>query len=191
MKNEIISNQNDKIKEYENKIKIIEKNFSNIKQKNNVILNENNLLKNENNNLNFQIENLKIKQIKLMQVLYLIKEKGIDIDEVLQDVSNLNNNNNNDNNKNSGYFSFSSDRTFYFPDKIHMKNIMEDPVAKKVPILDFKNIPVYQSDSDDDEDNNNDSNNNIINNILLPSQEGMKFNKINFTNEEQFYNNSN
>ena len=121
-----------------------------------------------NNSMKIEIENLNKKEIKLMQVLYLIKEKGINIDEIINDISHLNKNNfySNENNLDS------SNNTVYFTDKVFMNDIMTLNNSKIVPKLDFNQVPSYRSESESDENKNND----------LIQMENIKFNKINFGN---------
>ena len=86
------------------------------------------------------------KELKLMKVLYLIKERGINIEDILNEVIDMNNEENlmGTNRTNN------SDFTVYFNDKVHMKNIMDTKEAKKVPLMDFNKVPTYRPDSDSD-----------------------------------------
>jgi septal ring factor EnvC (AmiA/AmiB activator) len=137
-------------------IKIIKKRYDELKENCKKILEENKILKNkiiENEN---NINNLKEKEIKLMRMLYLIKEQGIDINTILNEVKNESNNEsinkseiidkNNDNTLSS--------LTVYFPDKVNMKNIMELKEVEKVPAIDFNNLPEYSFQSEEEKQNN-------------------------------------
>jgi hypothetical protein len=189
--NDKIKIQNEKIKTLENNLEISYKNNNNIKARlfklkdqNTNILNENKNLKKANIQFQKEIKIMQEKELKLMKVLYLIKERGINIEDILNEVIDMNSEGNLMTTNRSDYSNF----TVYFNDKIKMNDIMESKEAKKIPLMDFSKVPTYRPDSDSEEEENEDyENNNHIFNI----QEGMKFNKINFTNEEQFYNNSN
>jgi len=155
------------IKEQENIIKLLKQNEGQLKDQINVmnkkyaemkdsyanILNENELLNNKllesENNVNF----LKEKELKLMRMLYLIKEKGIDINTILNESNNdsFNKRELSENNEPNT----SSNLTVYFPDKINMKNIMELKEVEKVPKIDFNQIPEYSFQSDEEKHNNN------------------------------------
>ena len=90
-----------------------------------------------------------------MQVLFLIKEKGIDINSFLTEVNQIslngyekeleiNNINDDEDNLNRNDL---SGITIYFPDKVKMKNIMETNFGKNVPKLNFGNVPEYSSEN--------------------------------------------
>ena len=125
--------------------------------KNNYMLLKEKFLENEKS-----MQNMKNKEIKLMQVLYLIKEKGIDINSILEEVNQvtfhensfyLNNHiqkDEEDNNFNSNLNnddSQMSKMTVYFPDKVKMNNIMESKWASIIPKLNFGDVPEYTSES--------------------------------------------
>ena len=177
--NDKIKIQNEKIKTLENNLEISYQNINNIKSRLFKLKDQNSNLQNENKNLkksNIQFQKeIKImqeKELKLMKVLYLIKERGINIEDILNEVIDMNSEGNLMTTNRSDYSNF----TVYFQDKIKMNDIMESKEAKKVPLMDFSKVPTYRPDSDS-EDNDDYYNNNQIFHI----QEGMKFNKINFT----------
>lgn len=150
-----IINQNNIIKEQEKLIQGLNKNeneinkkinninndYKNLKNNYNNIINESKSLKNKLINNEKEIISMQEKEIKLLKVLYLIKKKGIDINEILNknDIKLNKESNNNDENSSLN----SSNITSYFPDKVKMKNIMETKEAKKIPKIDFKLIPEY------------------------------------------------
>jgi hypothetical protein len=180
--NDKIKLQNEKIKTLENNLEISYQNINNIKSRLFKLKDQNSNLQNENKNLkksNIQFQKeIKImqeKELKLMKVLYLIKERGINIEDILNEVIDMNNEENlmGTNRTNN------SDFTVYFNDKVHMKNIMDTKEAKKVPLMDFNKVPTYRPDSDSEYEEMEDSENN---NQIINIQEGMKFNKITFTN---------
>ena len=105
----------------------------------------------------------------------LIKERGINIEDILNEVIDMNN----EENLMTTNRTNNSDFTVYFNDKVQMKNIMETKEAKKVPLMDFNKVPTYRPDSDSEDEEMEDSENN---NQIFNIQEGMKFNKITFTN---------
>ena len=119
-------------------------------------------LKENENNLNF----LKEKETTLIKILYIIKENGVDINNILNDINNEDNNKNS--NGNTLDSNCSSKSTVYFPDKVHMKNTMETKGAEKIPKLNFNQVPEYSFRSEK-EDNQNDENDNYNFN---------KFNKV-------------
>ena len=175
--NDKIKIQNEKIKTLENNLEISCQNINNIKSRLFKLKDQNSNYQTENKNLkkvNIQyqkeIKIMQEKELKLMKVLYLIKERGINIEDILNEVIDMNEDNLISNRSNYSNF------TVYFQDKIKMNDIMESKEAKKVPLMDFSKVPTYRPDSDS-EDNDDYNNNNQIFHI----QEGMKFNKINFT----------
>ena len=116
---------------------------------------------------------MKHKEIKLMQVLYLMKEKGIDINSFLNEVNHITfnkksqkenfNENSYDNrliiksirdeeNQNDNDI---SGLTVYFPDKIKMNNIMDTNWGKNIPKLNFELVPEYSSESNTNKNDQN------------------------------------
>ena len=154
---------------------IINDKYGDLKQKYQNLLNENAMLKEQSDNDNKNINFLKEKELKLMRMLYLIKEKGIDINEILNEVKNESNNEsinrsqesfgNNNNN--------SSTMTIYFPDKITMPNIMETKKAEIIPKIDFNQIPEYTFDEDKQ---------NSMNEIPNQDEYNYNYNDIGFNN---------
>ena len=180
--NDKIKLQNEKIKTLENNLEISYQNNNNIKARlfklkdqNTNILNENKNLKKANIQFQKEIKIMQEKELKLMKVLYLIKERGINIEDILNEVIDMNN----EENLMTTNRTNNSDFTVYFNDKVQMKNIMETKEAKKVPLMDFNKVPTYRPDSDSEYEEMEDSENN---NQIFNIQEGMKFNKITFTN---------
>ena len=180
--NDKIKFQNEKIKTLENNLEISYQNINNIKTRlfklkdqNTNLLNENKNLKKANMQFQKEIKIMQEKELKLMKVLYLIKERGINIEDILNEVIDMNN----EENLMTTNRTNNSDFTVYFNDKVQMKNIMETKEAKKVPLMDFNKVPTYRPDSDSEDEEMEDSENN---NQIFNIQEGMKFNKITFTN---------
>ena len=183
--NDKIKIQNEKIKTLDNNLEISYQNINNIKSRLFKLKDQNSNLQNENKNLkksNIQFQKeIKImqeKELKLMKVLYLIKERGINIEDILNEVIDMNSEGNLMTTNRSDYSNF----TVYFNDKIKMNDIMESKEAKKIPLMDFSKVPTYRPDSDSEEEENEDYDNN---NHIFNIQEGMKFNKINFTNNNE------
>ena len=99
-----------------------------------------------------------------MQVLFLIKERGIDINSFLNEVNQISFNtynqeyeinserNNEDTNLNENSL---SSITVYFPEKVKMKNIMETNWGKNIPKLNFGYVPEYTSENNTKNDQNN------------------------------------
>ena len=128
---------------------IINNKYEDLKQKYQNVLNENAMLKEQSDNDNKNINFLKEKELKLMRMLYLIREKGIDINEILNEVKNESNNESiNRSQESFGNNNNSSTMTIYFPDKITMPNIMETKKAEIIPKIDFNQIPEYTFDED-------------------------------------------
>ena len=73
--NLIIQNMKKKFKKYEQEYNILKNNYI--------------LLKNKNDEYERNIQTMTKKEIKLMQVLFLIKEKGIDINSFLNEVNKI------------------------------------------------------------------------------------------------------
>jgi hypothetical protein len=156
------------IKEQENIISLLKQNEKNLKEQNQIInnkyedlkknyqdlINENLMLKEQSDNDNKNINFLKEKEVKLMRMLYLIKEKGIDINEILNEVKNESNNESINKSQESYGNNNSSTMTIYFPDKINMPNIMETKKAEIVPKIDFNQIPEYTFEDDKKESAN-------------------------------------
>ena len=144
-----------------------------IEQDYNILKNNFILLKNKNEENEKNIKTMTKKELKLMQVLFLIKERGIDINSFLNEVNQISFNENvkelvinsirdDDSNYNGNGINDMSGITVYFPDKVKMNNIMESKWAKNVPKLDFGYVPEYSSDSDSLPQNNNNYNNTLI-----------------------------
>ena len=111
-----------------------------------------------------------------MRMLYLLKEKGIDINTILNEVKNESNNESINKSEilDENNLKNSSNLTVYFPDKINMKNIMETKEAKNVPKIDFNQIPEYSFQSDEEKQNNFDEE--------MPNQDEFNINEIGFQN---------
>ena len=95
-KDEIIKNQKEKINKLNDifeKNQIILKNaqkkYEELKKEYNIMKNNYLLLKEKFMENEKSIKYFKKKELKLMQVLYLVKEKGIDINSILQDVNQI------------------------------------------------------------------------------------------------------
>ena len=152
-----INEQNLLIQNIKKKYKKIEQDFTILK--NNYILLKNKNEENENN-----IKTMTKKELKLMQVLFLIKERGIDINSFLNEVNQISFNsynqeyeinserNNEDTNLNENSL---SSITVYFPEKVKMKNIMETNWGKNIPKLNFGYVPEYTSENNTKNDQNN------------------------------------
>ena len=175
--------------------------YTQLKKNYNALSKENKMLKEQNDHALSEISFLNKKEIKLMQVIYLIKEKGINIEDILNDVSQMNGNNNDIAGSNRSEISTTS--TVYFQDKVNMKSSANE---RSVPGLNLGVIPPYVSDSEEEDDDDDDKNNNVNNNysqqihsnkvntnlnLHLISNNNMKFNKINFSNEGSDINNDN
>ena len=106
-----------------------------------------------------------------MKILYLIKEKGIDIEAILSEVKNESNIES-INKRELSEENNSSNSTVYFQDKINMKNIMETKEAKNIPKIDFNQIPEYSFQSEEEKPN--------INEEEIPEQDELNFNEIGF-----------
>ena len=181
------------IKEQENIINLLKQNEITLKEQNKIINDKYEDIKNNYENINNEnkilkdklYENEKIykeKELKLMRILYLLKEKGIDINSILNEVKNESNNEslnkieaNEDNKLNN-----SSNLTIYFPDKVNMKNIMETKGAENIPKIDFNQVPDYSFQSEEEKQNNNNDDDE------MPNQD--EFNYNNNYNDNEFNN---
>ena len=137
------------------------KEFDELKQEYNLMKNNYLLLKEKLNEYEKNIKNMKKKEIKLMQVLYLIKEKGIDINSILNELNQV---------------------TF------HETNILSSSKAKKNNEEEKYNNNIDENNIDI-KDNNNLNNNNIKDNTNESEMSGLtvyfpdkiKMNNINET----------
>ena len=143
-KDEIIKNQTQKINilnnNYENNQNILiktKREFDELKQEYKLINNNYLLLKDKLNEYEKKIKNMKKKEIKLMQVLYLIKEKGIDINSIFNELNQV---------------------TF------HESNVLSSSKAKKNNEEEKYNNNIYENNIDINNNNNLIINNNKDNN---------------------------
>ena len=167
-KNKIIEEKNKKIYElqkmcekYENEKKIMNKNYGELKEKYEKLYKEKIEIKNEMEEYEKNFDFLKEKEITLMKILYIIKEKGVDLNTIINEITNQSNIEAAKKINESVIDSnCSSNMTIYFPDKINMKNTMENKEAKKIPCLDFTQLPEYsfQSENGQNEQSNQDNN---------------------------------
>lgn len=198
-KDELIILKNEKIETLQKNFDISQHNLSCIKgrylkmkEQLNTTINEIKNLKILNEQAQSEIKFLNEKEIKLMQVIFLIKERGINIDEILNDVSQMNNQM-----SNSSRTDISKASTVYFPDKVKMEE-SKDQIL--VPKLDFGSVPTYKSETDSGDNNEND-NEDIEVATFNDNKEGvfqtkintgdMKFNKIDFTQEDSNFHKEN
>ena len=169
-KDDIIKKQIIKINEQSLIIQNMKKKFKKIEQDYNILKNNYILLKNKNEENEKNIKTMTKKELKLMQVLFLIKERGIDINSFLDEVNQISFNENaqglvinsirdEDSNINGNGINDMSGITVYFPDKVKMKNIMETNWGKNIPKLNFGYVPEYSSENNTDKNDQN----NIVN----------------------------
>ena len=164
LKDETIKKQMNKINEQNLLIQNIKKKYKKIEQDFTILKNNYILLKNKNEENENNIKTMTKKELKLMQVLFLIKERGIDINSFLNEVNQISFNsynqeyeinserNNEDTNLNENSL---SSITVYFPEKVKMKNIMETNWGKNIPKLNFGYVPEYTSENNTKNDQNN------------------------------------
>ena len=169
IKDENIKKQLIKINEQNLIIQNMKKKFKKLEQEYSILKNNYILLKNKNDENQKNINKMAKKEIKLMQVLFLIRERGIDINSILDEVNQVSFN---------GYepnFIINSIRdddgilnennisgiTVYFPDKIKMNNITQTNWGKNIPKLNFEYVPEYSSENNSDKNEQN----NMINNV--------------------------
>ena len=171
IKDNTIKSQINKINELNIIIQNTKKKFKIIEKEYNLLKNNYLLLKNKNDQNEQNIKTMNKKEIKLMQVLFLIKEKGVDINYFLNEVNqiSLNEYNNNELNIKSLRDSNSANNendisgmTIYFPDKIKMKNIMDTNWGKNIPKLNFDYVPEYSSENNSDKNEQDNINNENI-----------------------------
>ena len=169
-KDDTIKKQIIKINEQSLIIQNMKKKFKKIEQDYNILKNNYILLKNKNEENEKNIKTMTKKELKLMQVLFLIKERGIDINSFLDEVNQISFNENaqglvinsirdEDSNINGNGINDMSGITVYFPDKVKMKNIMETNWGKNIPKLNFGYVPEYSSENNTDKNDQN----NIVN----------------------------
>ena len=148
----------------------MKKKLKKFEQDYNILKNNFIILKNKNQENEKNIKTMTKKELKLMQVLFLIKERGIDINSFLNQVNNISFNENvkelvinsirdDDSNLNENGINDLSGITVYFPDKVKMKNIMETNWGKNIPKLNFEYVPEYSSENNSDKNDQN----NIVN----------------------------
>jgi len=169
-KDDTIKKQIIKINEQSLIIQNMKKKFKKIEQDYNILKNNYIILKNKNEENEKNIKTMTKKELKLMQVLFLIKERGIDINSFLDEVNKISFNENaqglvinsirdEDSNINGNGVNDMSGITVYFPDKVKMKNIMETNWGKNIPKLNFGYVPEYSSENNTDKNDQN----NIVN----------------------------
>ena len=169
-KDDTIKKQIIKINEQSLIIQNMKKKFKKIEQDYNILKNNYIILKNKNEENEKNIKTMTKKELKLMQVLFLIKERGIDINSFLDEVNQISFNENaqglvinsirdEDSNINGNGVNDMSGITVYFPDKVKMKNIMETNWGKNIPKLNFGYVPEYSSENNTDKNDQN----NIVN----------------------------
>lgn len=167
IKDETIKKQLNKINELNLIIQNVKKKCRKLEQEYTILKNNYILLQNKNNENEKNLKIMSKKELKLMQVLFLMKEKGIDINSFLNEVNNISFNGyeqnliinsirDSDSNLNENNI---SGITVYFPDKIKMNNIMETKWGKNIPKLNFGYVPEYTSENNSDKNDQN----NIIN----------------------------
>lgn len=169
-KDDTIKKQIIKINEQNLIIQDMKKKLKKFEQDYNILKNNFIILKNKNQENEKNIKTMTKKELKLMQVLFLIKERGIDINSFLNQVNNISFNENakelvinsirdDDSNLNENGINDLSGITVYFPDKVKMKNIMETNWGKNIPKLNFEYVPEYSSENNSDKNEQN----NIVN----------------------------
>jgi len=169
-KDDTIKKQIIKINEQNLIIQDMKKKLKKFEQDYNILKNNFIILKNKNQENEKNIKTMTKKELKLMQVLFLIKERGIDINSFLNQVNNISFNENakelvinsirdDDSNLNENGINDLSGITVYFPDKVKMKNIMETNWGKNIPKLNFEYVPEYSSENNSDKNDQN----NIVN----------------------------
>ena len=169
-KDDTIKKQIIKINEQNLIIQDMKKKLKKFEQDYNILKNNFIILKNKNQENEKNIKTMNKKELKLMQVLFLIKERGIDINSFLNEVNNISFNENvkelvinsirdDDSNLNGNGINDLSGITVYFPDKVKMKNIMETNWGKNIPKLNFEYVPEYSSENNSDKNDQN----NIVN----------------------------
>ena len=169
-KDDTIKKQIIKINEQNLIIQEMKKKLKKFEQEYNILKNNFIILKNKNQENEKNIKTMNKKELKLMQVLFLIKERGIDINSFLNQVNNISFNENvkelvinsirdDDSNLNGNGINDLSGITVYFPDKVKMKNIMETNWGKNIPKLNFEYVPEYSSENNSDKNDQN----NIVN----------------------------
>ena len=169
-KDDTIKKQIIKINEQNLIIQEMKKKLKKFEQEYNILKNNFIILKNKNQENEKNIKTMTKKELKLMQVLFLIKERGIDINSFLNEVNNISFNENvkelvinsirdDDSNLNGNGINDLSGITVYFPDKVKMKNIMETNWGKNIPKLNFEYVPEYSSENNSDKNDQN----NIVN----------------------------
>ena len=169
-KDDTIKKQIIKINEQNLIIQNMKKKYKKIEQDYNILKNNYIILKNKNEENEKNIKTMTKKELKLMQVLFLIKERGIDINSFLDEVNQISFNENaqgliinsirdEDSNINGNGINDMSGITVYFPDKVKMKNIMETNWGKNIPKLNFGYVPEYSSENNTDKNDQN----NIVN----------------------------
>ena len=125
---------------YEYRIKELNEEIFNINEKNRSVMKNYNKAKEEN-------DQYKMKEMKLMKIIYMIKKQGIEINEIINDVMNE------DQCLTETNRSTMSLTSINFQDKVKVEsNIIKG--EDKVPFLDLKRIPSYESEEEDDEEDN-------------------------------------
>ena len=161
------------IKEKESLANSVNKKYLSLKSKYTEQKEESKALKTSNKDLKSELDFLREKEYKMMEVMYLLQKRGISIDEVMKEKSEKSDKSlindkedfedyshpfhNRDNTYNIDAISDLNDisiTTVYFPDKVHPfnKNNLFKNYKVKIPKLDLRNIPGYESHSNNESD---------------------------------------
>lgn len=127
---------------YESRIKSLLTENNNVNEKYLKLLKSSSELKEQN-------ENFRLKEIKLMKIIYLIKKQGIDVDSVVNTMMDEEDGTSVDKSTRSAM----SLTGITFPDKV--VDDSKNHKKKKIPMLDFKKVPEYESSEEEESSDHN------------------------------------
>ena len=137
---EKLSKENENL---DNQLKLLKKQVKTLKSSVTSLSEENKTFKNSIKDYLSELEFLREKEMKMMEVMYLLKNKGISLDDVIKEAAD-----NRRSRENLTDESLISNATVYFPDKITMKPNGVQKSSLYIPPLNFSNIPSYETDED-------------------------------------------
>jgi hypothetical protein len=191
------------IREKENFINTLNKKYKTLKQNFTSMKEENRTMKSSNKDLTAEIQFLREKEWKMMEVMYMLQKKGISIDNIMKENSmciedmtiNDNSNNNSECNINKSQlnehdnFNDYSTTTVYFPDKINIPIGSTNILNVNIPKLDFGGLPEYESENEDkDKDKDKDKK---VDPIKIEKNKNEEVSEVNLYTNESINLNSN
>jgi chromosome segregation ATPase len=128
---------------FDNQIKTMKKQIKTLKSTMNSLSEENKTFKNSIKDYVSELEFLREKEMKMMEVMYILKNRGVQFDDIIKEAANIRKYK-----ENLTEESVTSNATVYFPDKISMSTGNLNKANVYIPPLNFSNIPNYESEDE-------------------------------------------